>query len=128
MIELEDKGRTVVLAALRAASRQVGLTVAGGQAEPGNERYRRVDAPPEAWAIAGNRLAGATCEFLFSGPVGMVDGWFLVDDAGDVILRERFPQPYDFSLFGGRLRVLPVFEIPAPTAGAAATALERTAP
>lgn len=118
MIELEDKGRLVVLAALRAASHQVGLSVVSGSglAEPANERYRRVDAPPEAWAIAGNRLAGATCEFLFSGPVGMVAGWFLVDAAGDVILRERFSQPYDFTLFGGRLRVLPVFEIPAPAA------------
>ena len=113
MIELTETGRRLLLAALRSASTQIGLQVLSddGFAEPQNERYARIDAGPESWVSTDSKIAGPSVEFMFSAPVGMVSGWFVADSAGDPLFIDRFPRPYDFSQFGGRLRVLPAFEI-----------------
>jgi len=113
MIELTETGRRLILAALRSASTQIGLHVLSddGFSEPKNERYARIDAGPESWVSTDTKIAGPTVEFMFSAPVGMVSGWFVADSSGEPLFVDRFKRPYDFSQFGGRLRVLPAFEI-----------------
>lgn len=114
MIELTEIGHRVVLAALRSASSQIGLLIEamdGEQDEPRDSRYARVKAGPEYWRETGNSIEGATLEFSFAAPVGMVTGWFVANAAGQRILVDVFDEPYDFSTFGGRLKVTPTFGV-----------------
>ena len=107
MIQLEATGRRVMLTALRNAAAQVALQV--GDAEPVNERYARV--PCSAWDVTDDQLVGAECAFMFSGPVGMVTGYKVLDASGECLFAEAFERPYDFSEYGGRLRVVPIITL-----------------
>ena len=107
MIQLEASGRRVMLTALRNAAAQVALRV--GDAEPVNERYTRVSC--SAWDVTDDQLIGAECAFMFSGPVGMITGYEVLDADGQTLFSEAFAKPYDFSEYGGRLRVVPIITL-----------------
>lgn len=107
MIQLEATGRRVMLTALRNAAAQVALQV--GDAEPVNERYSRASCGD--WQVTDDQLVGAECAFMFSGPVGMITGYKVLDVAGECLFAEAFAKPYDFSEYGGRLRVVPIITL-----------------
>lgn len=107
MIMLEAPGRRLMLTALRDAAAQVALQV--GDAEPVNERYSRVACT--AWEVTDDQLVGSECAFMFSGPVGMVTGYHVLDAEGQTLFSEAFSKPYDFSEYGGRLRVVPIITL-----------------
>ncbi len=114
MIELTEIGHRVVLSALRSASSQIGLlinAVDGGPDEPLDSRYERIKAGPEYWRETVDSIEGTTLEFSFAAPVGIVTGWFMANAAGQRIFVDVFDEPYDFSKFGGRLKVTPAFAI-----------------
>lgn len=107
MIELEATGRRVMLSALRDAAAQVALRV--GDAEPTNERYARVQCG--GWEVTDDQLVGGECAFMFSGPVGLITGYEVLDADGQTLFCEDFAQPYDFTEYGGRLRVVPIITL-----------------
>lgn len=107
MIGLEATGRRLMLSALRDAVAQVALRV--GDAEPVNDRYAR--ATCSGWEVTDDQLLGRECVFLFSAPVGMITGYQVLDGEGQVLFSEDFAKPYDFSEYGGRLRVVPIITL-----------------
>lgn len=107
MIQLDATGKRVMLTALRDAAAEVALQV--GDAEPANERYARV--PCAEWEVTDDQLVGRECTFMFSGPVGRVTGYQVLSANGECLFSEQFENAYDFSEYGGRLRVVPIITL-----------------
>lgn len=107
MIHLEADGRRTMLMALRNAASQVALKV--GDSEPANERYARASCGD--WQVTDEQIVGSECAFMFSGPVGIVTGYEVLDVNGDCLFWETFDRPYDFTEYGGRLRVVPIITL-----------------
>ncbi|CAB4122796.1 hypothetical protein UFOVP32_70 [uncultured Caudovirales phage] len=109
MITLEPNAKQLMLEALAVACAEVGLYV--GTDEPQNESYARAPVRLADWAVNDKGMAHAALEFLFSGPIGQITGYFVVNGSGKTLFCENFAKPYDFSEFGGRFRVIPAITI-----------------
>jgi hypothetical protein len=124
VIVYSTEGARIILQAITYQAAEIGLfiedadleavTVRGSDVkEPSVKGYERQTLRPSDWRI-DDALSASTHSkvvFDFTGPPGMLYGYFVVKTTGEILFSERFQRPFDFSEFGGRIGIIPTLRL-----------------